>query len=111
MIIGQEIKVRDRRTLALVKAHLREKRERQRSSVIRSNEAFRAKWSPERLAQYIGMEVIPNAIAEKLTSLTLGAKSEESETSEKKGSPPLWKTLMAEFLEGFIPRLIQRLVK
>lgn len=108
MIIKQNVKVRDRKSLQLVKNHLRTQRDQHLESVTRSSAAFRQKWTWDYLVQTIGMDLVPNVIGQGLASLT-HAITPDKGTEEGKESPSFWKTLLSEFLEKFIPRVVERM--
>lgn len=104
MIIQQNIQVTDRQSLEMVTAYARERRNEHLASVGRTTEAFRSKWSLERITHAWGVTAIQSLIGDGLHALI--EKVESNDASEE---VPVWRSLLSEFLQRLLPRFIEKM--
>ncbi|MEQ9186950.1 MAG: hypothetical protein RLP15_04395 [Cryomorphaceae bacterium] len=104
MIIQQNIQVTDRKSLQMVTAYARERRNEHRASLGRTTEAFRSKWSLERITRAWGVTAIQSLIGDGLNALM-----DKVESNDPTEEVPVWRSLLSEFLQRFLPRFIERM--
>ena len=109
MIIIEDVKVRDRKSLRTVKAFLKEQRDEQRERVARGTTLFVEKWNVDRFSDLIAKRLIPEAISRSLHGAV--SKLFLNEKSGDTSGLPTWKRIIIDTLERLIPQVVKQVLK
>lgn len=107
MIIPQDINIKDRKSLAAVRQHLRSERIVKQSRVDHTVSQMRGKWNASAIAERLAMNTFPQIVGKALGNFSSAIfASEKAQSSSQK---VVWKEMLVEAIQTILPRLIQRI--